>query len=146
MGWAVRQKRASRFSDGQYWRFPANNGGPGAAAYTAGPHLTACNGNPGPFGQYCLYEKREGSKSTWTSIGKACKYMTDYTNLPSKIRSLDILPVSHIAGDSSLMSCCLTDAETGCLHKTDAEWSSVGFQIYRPTNFIMLLDLPLFSR
>lgn len=82
--------------------------------------------------------RMKGVEITWGSIFKACEYMTCYTNLSPGIRFLNVLPSSHIAGYSSVMSCFLTGAETGYLPKTDAEWLSVGFQVYRPTNFIMV--------
>lgn len=82
--------------------------------------------------------RMKGVEITWGSILKACEYMICYTNLSPEIRFLNVLPPSHIAGYSSVMSCFLTGAETGYLPKTDAEWLSVGFQVYRPTNFIMV--------
>lgn len=82
--------------------------------------------------------RMKGVEVTWQSILKACEYMICYTNLSAEIRFLNVLPSSHIAGYSSVMSCFLTGAETGYLPKTDAEWLAVGFQVYRPTNFIMV--------
>lgn len=64
--------------------------------------------------------------------------MVAYTNLSDRISFLDILPISHIAGFSTAISCFLIGAEQGLLPKVSAEYLSRGFLEYNPTNFIMI--------
>ena len=80
----------------------------------------------------------KGCMVTYNSILYAQRYMLQYTNLNSKATFLDVLPLNHIAGYSSTMSCLLTGTEIGIISEMSAEKLLIGFQKYNPTNFIMI--------
>lgn len=83
-------------------------------------------------------EMMKGIKITYLSIMQAHEYMIQYTNLCDKATFLNVLPSNHIAGYSSAMSAFLSGAEMGFAVDLSPLGLAQAFQLYNPTNFIMV--------
>lgn len=83
-------------------------------------------------------ETMKGIKITYLSIVRACEYMIHYTNLCSTATFLNVLPSNHIAGYSSSISAFLSGAEMGFAADLSPLGLAQAFQLYNPTNFIMV--------
>lgn len=80
----------------------------------------------------------KGIKITYNSIMYARNYMLQYANLNNQVTFMDVLPINHIAGYSSVMSCVLTGVELGFIKEVNAKSLSEGFLKYNPNSFIMV--------
>ena len=80
----------------------------------------------------------KGIEITYTSIIKAYECMIEYTSLNENMRFFNVLPINHIAGFSTAISCSLCGAEMGFVPEVNARYLSYGFINYNPSGFIMV--------
>lgn len=80
----------------------------------------------------------KGIEISYNSIIYAQECVVQYANLNNRNTFLNILPLNHIAGYTSLLFCFLTGVEMGFVSEVTAYSLSKALIMYNPTDFIMI--------